>query len=650
MYDRELSFKGSSSPVTNSPELDLGFSDTEILDLIDQKLAEYKAFYTSKKIKERTEKMMRYWKGDQSVDRNTKTEGRVEYINNVIHRDLATRVQNATSRMPDLVAMSPEQEDDLSVREQVRSVEQWLNIRLDSDVLKRLAKAALIDNHLQLRGIWMYRYDHFRKDAVIERLRPEDVILDSTARIPEDGFTCDNMEFIGVWIEDSTARILAQFPDKKQELLDEIDRVEVAGKEKAKPSKIRYLQSWATMHDEEGIAHELLIHSYNNIILHKGPSPYWVEEDVNAQFQLEPEQAPIDPLSLPPELQQLGITQLPEPTTPKRKNFFEFARKPFTLFSGENTGEGPLDDTNVVEISLSMQDIVNKRGNQITLINDWAVPKIVTGAKYMTEEKAENISRDPTEIIHLSNEAENISQALVAISGTPASPALYKDLQDAVAAIDSHFSTNPVTRGETVTQESGISKQISREGDLSASDDIAQTMLQRSIEEAANWLLQFVKIFYDEPRSASSPGPDKSLTKVSISSNLIPDGLQVIVRASAVDKSTKRNVAMNLASMKAIDPYSLFEDLDYPNPKEMTKRLVDFLAGPPEAYVRYMQDVGIKDVTQPANMLSEGGAQSSGQGMPQGVPPEQSAPPSEPPLPPSGNLPVAPPGPPIPLQ
>lgn len=597
-------YKGEESrPLTQNPELDLELSDDELLDLIQRKIDEYNSYYTEQHIEERSKKNVKYWKGqpDFSTKRGLPEK---RYNNNIIHRDLATRIQNATSRMPDIVVMSPEQDTNPSVKEQSRTVEDWLCIRVDNDVTRRLAQSAVRDNHLKYRGIWKYRYDHFKKDAVIDRLRPEDVVLDSTARIPEDGYTVDNMEFIGEWIEESTASVIAKFPDSKQKILDELSR-EAKTNNKPQASKMRYLQSWARVHKNSGDPTIVLVHSYKRILLSKGMNPYYDDREPNIQEMglipesvLHPEVAQVLP--------QLGL-QLPQPpqTKPKNFNHFPFSRMPYSIFSGENIGDGPLDDTTVVEQSLPMQDIVNYRGDQITAINDWAIPKTATATTAMTDEKASNISRDPSEVITVKlEEGQSIDDAITTFSGEPANPALYDDLQQAISAIDSHFSTNPVTRGETVTQESGISKQISREGDLSAADDIAQTMVQRCVEEAANWLVQLAKIYFDEPMKATAPAPDRSMKTAAIARDMIPDNIQIVVKANAVDKMTLRNMSMNLVTSKGIDPYNLFLDLEYPNPKERAQQLVDFLNGPPSGYVKYLADIGVNPA-EPANQQSE---------------------------------------------
>ena len=584
-----LAFKTEAGPLTQSPELSLQFSDSEINEVIGRKIKESIDHYKTKEIDTRTKKMVDYWLGIQ--DTGEKIRNQNPYLNNIIHRDLGTRAQNATSRMPDIIVMSPQQQDNLIVKEQTAKIEEWLSIRLDSDVLRRLAKNAVMDNHLKLRGIWKYRYDHFKKDAVIDRLRPEDVILDHTARIPEDGFTADNCEFIAEWLEEPTAVVMAKFPDKKDDILTELDREKTEKGTVARSSKMRYMEVWATMHDEQGDPHEITFWKYNDLILGKSANPYFDDsEESNQEFGIE--DVPPQPL--------FGQPALPQQPLPKRKNFFSFARKPYTIFSGENLGNGPLDDTTVVEVALPMQDIVNKRGRQITLINDWAVPKVVTGAAFLDEEKANNITRDPSEIIFLNIDVEDVRAGFVSITGAPASPALYNDLQSSIQAIDAHFATNPIKQ---LSGESGEAKQISRDQDLAAADEIAQNMVQRSVEEAANWLVQLAKIFFDEPITASAPGQDSTLRTASISKELIPDDIQIVVRSNAIDKPTMRNLMLELAGMKAVDPYTLAEALDIPNPKEVTQRLIDFLNGPPSGYVKYLQDIG-------ANPLEPAGSQT----------------------------------------
>jgi hypothetical protein len=624
-----------AGPVTQTPELSLSLDDSDLLDLIQRKRDEYEALLSEKKVRDRSERMVRYWKGTQEGSKRTGAPEKA-YRNNVIHRDLATRIQNATGRMPDIVVMSPSQDSDPSVKEQTRQVEEWLSIRLDSDATRRLAQGAVRDNHLKLRGIWGYRYDPFRKDAVIERKRPDDIILDATARIPEDGYTCDNMEYIGEWVEDFTSSALARFPDKASELLDELDR-EARAKNAPRSSKIRYLMSTARVSKEDGTPALILVYSYNRILLSKAPHPYWDEREGSAQEFGEVPENVLHP-DLAAALPGLGLKAPLKKS--RRFNHFPFPRMPYSVFSGENLGDGPLDDTTVVEQALPLQDIVNVRGDQITAINDWAIPKVVVSTSAMTEEKASSISRDPSEIVTVKVEAgQSVESVFSTFTGEAASPALYGDLEKAVQAIDSFFSTNPVTRGETVTQESGVSKQISREGDLSSADDIAQTMVQRPVEEAANWLVQLAKIYFDEPTAATSYGSDRSLRKASVSRDMIPDDMQIVVKANAVDKMTQRNLMMNLVTSQGVDPYNLYQALGFPNPKELTVDLINFLNKESDGGLKYLDGIGANPAA-PANEQNEGQGDSP---TPPPAPPQVPQPPQAGPPPGPPSVPQAPP-------
>lgn len=641
LHDYREQERQQAGPVTLTPELDLSLSDSELLDLIDRKQSEYASMLERDKVGQRVRTMTEYFRGKQEVKQKRGMPDK-RYNANIIWRDLNTRVQNATSRMPDVVVMSPQQDESPTVKERTRSVEEWLGIRLDSDVTRRLAQRALQDNALKFRGVWAYRYDPVRKDAVIECLRPEDVVLDATARVPEDGYTCDNMEYVGEWCEDFTATVLDRFPDKSGELLAQISREKAAGNKPAS-SKLRYLKSTARVTRRDGSAALVLIYSYDRILLSKAPHPYWDEREGSEEsFGIIPEDR------LHPEVSaMLPVLGLKDPAeearyAPRRFNHFPFPRMPYTLMVGRNLGEGPIESTTVVEQAIPLQDIVNNRGDQITQINDWAIPKTAIATGAMTEAKASKISRDPSEIITAElREGQGIDNVIKTFSGEPAHPALYQDLQANIQLIDSFFSTQAAVRGEAVEPESGISKQISREGDLSTTDDIAQTMVQRAVEEAANWLVQLAKIYFDEPRSASAYGPDRTLRKASVSRDLIPDDLQVVVKANAVDKMTMRNMALNLVTSQGIDPYNLYQFLDFPNPKEMTVDLVNFLRKDADGGASYLQSIGANP-SLPGNQQNEAEAsapQAALQPAPSPQPPAPPGPPAPPQAPaPPGNI------------
>ncbi len=107
----------------------------------------------------------------------------------------------------------------------------------------------------------------------------------------------------------------------------------------------------------------------------------------------------------------------------------------------------------------------------------------------------------------------------------------------------------------------------------------------------AGWALQMVKMFYEEPHIVRYSGKDGEITFREITQDSVADGLVAEVKASSVDKQTRRSEAMTLVQAESIDPQTLFEDLDVDNPKERTRRLLAFQTGANDGYSAYMKEL-----------------------------------------------------------
>ncbi len=79
------------------------------------------------------------------------------------------------------------------------------------------------------------------------------------------------------------------------------------------------------------------------------------------------------------------------------------------------------------------------------------------------------------------------------------------------------------------------------------------------------------------------------------------------------DEITRQNLAMDLWEAKALDPISLYTELDFPDPMESAKKLVMWMTNPQQYAMTYFPE------TQP---VQPPGAQ--GAGVDQNVPPEES--------------------------
>lgn len=559
--------------LTSSGVLSLPIDDIDLLAVINQKIKESDAHYRNTlKLFDRRKENESFWVGNHFDEKQLDTTWQVPYKDNIVWQDTETRISIASGRMPDIIVTPADETPE--AEEEAKRVERAVKFKVDTDVMKRMVKDGLRHNHLSFMGAIKVRWDrnlaNGKGDFTFELIQPDKVGMDHTATIPHDGFTADNMEIIYEWIEEPIGLILAKFPKKRDELMKYFGSS--GNTSRLMVSKVRYREVHFTWYDREGKVYEGVCWIYRDLVLDKTRCPYfdWEGYDV-------------------PEQDELGVTTS---IGKKYRNHFERPRKPYIFFSYQNLGKGPMDDTTAVEQALPIQKTVNKRGRQITEISDRAVPKIATSGQYITKEQARRISNDPAEILWLES-GEDMSKAVTYIPGSPPNLVLFQDQVANRAQIDAKFSTSATTRGQTTTQESGISKQITREGDLTTADDIVDMVVERVIGECANWAVQMMRVMYDQPHQIKDTDQDGETKHDEMQRDMIPEGISVRVKANTVDKATRKAQAQDLASVKAIDPYSLFEDMEMPNPKQRAKRLLLFQLGAQDAYAKYMEEIGI---------------------------------------------------------
>ncbi|MDD5109501.1 MAG: hypothetical protein PHC29_08420 [Candidatus Omnitrophica bacterium] len=560
----------SDEEVDPTEELRFPIKDDDLLKIVKNKIASTENYYNQIKLTERRKENYDFYKGIH-FDETQFEDYQVPYKDNIIWRNLETRISIASGRMPDIIVTPANKSS--KARELGKEIEKALDARINSDFTQRLIKDGLRYNHLDFIGAIKVRWDanmgeggDFRFDLV----RPKFLGVDPYATISHDGFTADNFNYIYEYIEEPARLVLAKFPKKRRELLEMLNLDEDS--KSLDSSLIKYLEFWFTYYDDKGIKKEAVASIYKNIVLDVNDNPYWDWEGIDKVSE---------------NLNQNGEYDV----TRYFQNYFQQPRKPYIILSHQNIGEGPIDTTTPVEQAIGLQKIINKRGRQITEISDRSVPKLVFSTQYIKQSDIELISQDPTE--HIALDATRVNEAFGIIPATPPNPILYNDLVANRAEVDSMFATHGTTRGEVQSNESGISKQITREGDLTIADDIVNIVVERVVYEMSSWALQMMKLFYDKEHYVRNVGKDGEIIEVELSQDKIEDGIEVSVKSSSTEKAERKGQALEMAGMKLIDPLTLFEDLDAPNPRERTERLMTFLLGETDGFATYMSSVGI---------------------------------------------------------
>lgn len=521
-----------------TPPLHLPIEDSTLLVILNDAETRGKTVRQKLGVDTRSETNTNFWKGKQVDETRLDVRYQAAHVDNIVRQNLENQIKLATGHMPDIFCAPPDKQD-FNI-EAALDVQKSLRERLDNGTTKRLLKNGLRKLQLDLIAIIKARWKYDEKDFCFELVPSKDVLFGEGARVHEDGYTIDGTDVLFHYVEEPTQQVLNTFKGKSQALLDLLGQ-----KYKGQiPSRIRYTEAHFRWYDQQGRCHEGVCWRYDSLLLDKMKAPYYDYDN-------------------------------------PQNNYFDRPRKPFIILSYSNLGDTVYESTTDFEQAIPINRIINRRRRQITEIADRAVPKLAFLAGAMTKEMARDISVSPQEAIILSsdNATDDIQKSMYVIPATPPNPVLYNDLIDLRGRVDSLFATHGTTRGENVAAgESGISKQITREGDLVTSDDLVDIVVERVTSEMAGWGFQFMRLFFDDDRPPLRLTNREGETEhIDLKRNKIETDVQIVVKASSVDKQVRRADALQQLEAKAIDPYTLMEDLDVNNPRERLRRLLSFM-------------------------------------------------------------------------
>jgi len=583
--DSENRYSQEEKIVDTTPTLQLPVDDKDLVSVLNRKIKASNAYFDTKKIRQRRKDNEEFYLGNQLDETSLYNFQQPAYKDNMIQEDEERRITMAAAQLPDIIVTGPDKQGSKILRD-------YLASRTTDDIGQRTIKDGLRIMDINFTATIKFRWDENlgeTGDYVYELIDPNNIVFDHLAKIPHNGFTADNMNFVAEWIEEPLSVVVDKFPKKKDELMKALGAKSLNDTNTA-ASMVRYLEVWFTWYDKDGSIFEGVCWKYKDLILDKMKNPYWDWDGYKKHF-LKKDNSAFEAKHV-------------------YNNFFERPRKPYIFFSEINLLKDALNSTGVIEQTIPLQKIINKRGRQITEISDNATPKKVFGPG-LTKEQAAEITNDPNENAYIP-EIDDVRKAIVTIPSLPPSPLLYQDKNDAKQSIDSKFSTNQASKGElTNAHMSGYSRQLAMQGDMTMANAIVLAVVNRVVKEMALWSVQLMKLFYDKEHYYRAEGDDGAFLEEVVTNDLIVDGIKIDIKANTVDKTTRKNNAMALMNAKAIDPLTMYEDMDVPDPKERAARLVAWnIATATGNFAPYLSLVGIDPSTvgmSPEPMTPMGG-------------------------------------------
>lgn len=516
------------------PLLALDMEDSELLALARQWRRTYDTYY--KEIQDRQEDNYQYWLGKQKGSSGVNSRG----TDNVIFESVETLLPIVSRQNPEpyIHADNTEEGDVLS-----EMTSEILFAKADETRLKSKIKTVARDWALYFLGCMKMGWKEEVNDMYFQVIDPTKLILDPTGYF-------DGGEFIGRYIGEkktATAQELSEtFPEHK-------DAIKALATDQM-GTVLNYVEWWTN---------DYVFWQFQSIILDKRQNPYWNGSE---------EKKTMD---------EYGVEQV---VSTDGVNHFATPKMPYTFLSVFNTGKQPHDETSLVEQVKSLQDIVHKRLRQIDKNADETNNGWVFNGNHFSEDQASTalaalkrggaILSDPR--------AENIEGSVQRMTAPQLASYVYQDMQDKREQIYNIMGVRGST-AQGVISEKTVRGKIEIKGQDVDRLALVVEQIEQMVDHLYNLAVQTIYVYYTPENAVRVLGQEKGnvylqTLKAGPSRRLIVS----VKEGSTIPKDplTKRNEAIDLWNAHAIDPRKLFQLLDFPDPDEEAKNLLQYQIDP----------------------------------------------------------------------
>jgi hypothetical protein len=513
------------------PELSLEMSNEALLDLEKKWIKKWSAYYP--KIKSLQEKNEKYWLG-KFYDLKKMEDGN-SIMDNIIFESLETFLPIAGKNSPDPVVTADNSEEGNSLS---KKVQQMLVYLADNLRMKLRIKRVIRYWALYLLGVVKVGWSLKNNEITLTVIRPQKLILDS------DGTVNDDMEydgeFVGEYKEEKASILVQRFPESKEMISEKV--------EGNMGTKIKY-KEWTT--------DEYTFWTYNKKVLGKIKNPHW---------------------NYPQESTEIDENGNEVPVTIPAKNHFNTPKKPYVFLSIFNLGKHPFDETSLIGQNLSNQDIINKRNRQIDRNVDMMNGSIaISGEKTgLTKEQASQAVDGFRKGKGIFMPSGDPNQGVLRVTSPNLPSDVYNNLIDVRNELRNIFGTRGSSPQGIINERSVRGKLTIAQSDQSRIGGGIVEYVEQFSDKVFNWFVQMMYVYYDESHIGAVIGRDKAQEYVALSNQDFTRKLTVSVKEGSLipkDSVSKAEQAIQLAQLQMIDPITLFDRLEFPNPRETAKRL-----------------------------------------------------------------------------
>lgn len=503
----------------------------------------------------------RYWLGQHYEAADYKTSKPPQ--ENRIFSDVESFLPIATRQNPEPLVSGGDSEEGSKLAEKSSKM---LSYQADIQKLKLKVKKATRFWLLYLVGVVKVGWDLEQNDIKTSVIRPQKIIFEVDSTIEDGKYTG---KYLGEYRDAEAGDLIEQFPDKAKE----INKIT----EKKKGTKIGFIEWWT----DEYVFWTL----EEKLVLGKMKNPHWnYEEEVE-------------------ETDVLGNTLYDEYGEVSKKsvqlrNHFKAPKMPYIFLSVFNLGKRPHDDSNLIQQVIPTQDRLNDRNKQIDRnVRDMNGGAVVSG-DFFTQQEAHSVANAIKNGKTVWVPQGNVHDAFMRQTGIAMPPDVYQNLLDMRQQMDNLFGIHGTSRGERTGPETLGGRILLKSADTDRISFVSD-YIEQFVDDIFNYWLQMMYVYYSEEHVGNILGDESAQEFVRLSrsdfqqqaSITTEDGeakqedisLLVSVREGSLipkDPLIKRNEAVDLFKMGAIDPITLFERLDFPDPRGTAKKLFIWQSNP----------------------------------------------------------------------
>lgn len=554
-----------------SPLLTLELPDDQLVEQAKKWEDRWTVHYANK-LKKKQDSNDKYWKGTHFRELEAFDDERT-ITDNVLFEALETFLPIATKQNPEAVVIADNTVEGNSLADKVASM---LNYLGDNLSLRLKLKNATRHWALYYVGVLKVGWSEVSQEISIETVRPQKMILDPDSTIDCGMYTG---EYTGEYRRDTAENLTIRFPEKK-EFIEQM----VNGK---MGTFVQYIEWWTN---------DYVFWTLKDEVLAKAKNPHWnYAEDKTV----------VD------EYGQESTEEVPG------RNHFKNPQIPYIFISVFNTGIHPYDDTNLMEQNQRMQDRINRRSRQIDQNADNTNGGAIVSGDHFTKEGAADVGEALRRGDTIFVPSGDVNMAYRRDMGPPLPSFMYQDLVDSRNELRNIFGTQGSSAAGLQQDRTVRGKLLSSAKDTDRIGGGITEYIEAAADLVFNYWTQLMMVYYDEPHMASIIGQERAAEVVMISSQDFDRRLTVTVKEGSLlpkDSFSKRQEAVELASAGLLDPITLYERLDFPNPRDAAKRLVMFKIDPLSIFPELATPQGPPGMPGPA--VSQGAP-----GVPGGVQP-----------------------------